>query len=70
MIAPEHRTTHLDDDAAGRHFRTGATLAIKVVESHPARGAELQARSFNEACAMMEARSSLRWLAAACEQEP
>ncbi|WAS95027.1 serine/threonine-protein kinase [Nannocystis punicea] len=96
MIAPEQRTTHLDDDAAtapnlrrppadpyigleiegryrierklgaggmgrvylGRHLRTGAALAIKVVESLPATSAELQTRCFNEARAMMEVRSS------------
>lgn len=42
----------------GRHLRTGAALAIKVVESLPATSAELQTRCFNEARAMMEVRSS------------
>ncbi|MDC0718117.1 serine/threonine-protein kinase [Nannocystis bainbridge] len=42
----------------GKHLRTGASLAIKVVEAHPARGSELQTRCFNEARAMMEVRSS------------
>ncbi|PCC71958.1 Protein kinase domain-containing protein [Nannocystis exedens] len=42
----------------GKHLRTGAALAIKVVESHPASSAELQTRCFNEARAMMEVRSS------------
>src|SRR5690606_37070117 len=42
----------------GKHLRTGAALAVKVVDSHPARGAELQTRCFNEARAMMEVRSS------------
>src|SRR5690606_42109313 len=32
----------------GKHLRTGAALAVKVVDSHPARGAELQTRCFNE----------------------
>ncbi|MCY1059082.1 serine/threonine-protein kinase [Nannocystis sp. SCPEA4] len=42
----------------GRHLRTGAALAIKLVESHPSRSAEVQTRCFNEARAMMEVRSS------------
>lgn len=42
----------------GRHLRTGAALAIKIVESHPTRSAEMQTRCFNEARAMMEVRSS------------
>ncbi|MBZ5710760.1 serine/threonine-protein kinase [Nannocystis pusilla] len=42
----------------GRHLRTGAALAIKLVESHPSRSGEVQTRCFNEARAMMEVRSS------------
>jgi serine/threonine-protein kinase len=42
----------------GAHLRTGAALAIKIVETHPARSQELHKRCFNEARAMMEVRSS------------
>ncbi len=46
----------------GRVYSAGtsgpAPLAIKLVESHPSRSAEVQTRCFNEARAMMEVRSS------------
>lgn len=42
----------------GTHLRTGASVAIKVIEPHPARSHELQTRCLKEARAMMEVRSN------------